>query len=91
MAVASEGREGNLEQVVVGIAKRLMAEQGLSGEPTLASVLGEEGLGFDSMGRLDLLAAIEKEAGVTIPEKYWSGRKLRTLGDVVKVSARKGG
>lgn len=80
---------GTLEQIILTVAKRLMAEQGLNGDPQLTSAIGEGGLGFDSMGRLDLLAAVEKQGGVTIPEKYWSGRKLQTLADVVKVSVRK--
>ncbi len=80
---------GTLEQVVLTVARQLMAERGLNGEPQLTSSLGEDGLGFDSMGRLDLLGAVEREGGVTIPEKYWSGRRLVTLADIVKVSRRK--
>ena len=80
---------GTLEQIVLTVAKQLMAERGLTGEPQLTSPLGEDGLGFDSLGRLDLMGAIERQGGVTIPEKYWSGRRLETLADIVKVSKRK--
>jgi len=79
----------DLRLKVLAIAGRLMREQGIAGEPRSDVPLGEEGLGFDSMGRLDLLAAIERECSVSIPEKYWGTAPLRGLDDLVRVAKRK--
>ncbi|MDX1576074.1 MAG: acyl carrier protein [Kiloniellales bacterium] len=43
----------------------------------------EEDLGLDSLDRLDLLAAVEDELGLRIPEEALS--EIRTLADVLKV------
>lgn len=71
---------------VRSIAERIMREQSLPGEVRLDVPLDEEGLGFDSMARLDLFAAIEKECKVSIPEKYWGGRKVKDLNDLMRVA-----
>ena len=42
----------------------------------------EEDLGLDSLDRLDLLAEMEDELGLRIPEEALS--EIRTLADVVK-------
>ncbi len=77
---------GELTQKVAAIAARLMGELGLPGKPSLDAPLGEDGLGFDSMGRLDLYAAVEKECGVVIPEKYWGPRQVKSLADLARVA-----
>ncbi len=42
----------------------------------------EEDLGLDSLDRLDVLAAVEDELGVRIPEEALS--EIRTMADVLK-------
>ena len=71
---------------VRSIAERIMREQSISGEVRLDVPLDEEGLGLDSMARLDLFAAVEKECAVSIPEKYWGGRKVKDLNDLMRVA-----
>lgn len=71
---------------VRAIAERIMREQSLSSEVRLDVPLDEEGLGLDSMARLDLFAAIEKECAVSIPEKYWGGRKVKDLNDLMRIA-----
>lgn len=73
---------------IVGIVRRLMAQQSLPGEPALGMSLGETGLGFDSMSRLDLLAAVEAECGVSIPEQYWGTKRFKDLAHLIKVVAK---
>lgn len=83
-AAVSEGE--SLDDKALAIAARLMGEHRLSGTPELDAPIGQGGLGFDSMGRLELYAAIEKECAVKIPEKYWGGRLVRDLRELVKVA-----
>lgn len=80
---------GDLRSKALAIAGRLMREQGIVGEPRSDVPLGEDGLGFDSMARLDLLAAIESECAVSIPEKYWGTAPLRGIDELVRVARRK--
>ncbi len=85
-----EGVEASQEAIgekVVAIAERLMSEHRLTGEAGLDAPIGEEGLGFDSMGRLELYAAVERECGVKIPEKYWGGKRVRDLRELIRVAA----
>ncbi|MCW5715920.1 MAG: hypothetical protein KIT43_15520 [Bauldia sp.] len=71
---------------VTAIAARLREQLGLTGAVRTDVPLDEEGLGLDSMGRLDLFTAVEQECGVTIPEKYWGPRRLRNLGELARVA-----
>lgn len=73
---------------VLALAARVMTEQGINRTPHLRDSLAEEGLGLDSMGRLELLQVIEQELGVSIPEEYWGTRRFKDLGDVVRVAAK---
>lgn len=86
----ANGSGDELTEKVVAIVRRLMAEQNLPGEPALDRPLGETGLGLDSMARLDLLAAVEKECGVTVPEAYWGTKRFKDLNHLVKVIAKSG-
>ena len=84
------GATKELTAQLLDIARRLLREQGIQREPRLDISLAEDGLGFDSMRRLELLAAVEKECGVSIPEKYWSGPRVKDLNDLIRiVGARK--
>lgn len=74
---------------VTAIAARLREQLGLPGAVRTDVPLDEEGLGLDSMGRLDLYTAVEQECGVTIPEKYWGPRRLRSLDELARVAVRK--
>lgn len=75
---------------LLAVVEKVMREQGLEGEPKFDVPLDESGLGFDSMSRLDLLAAVEQGCRVAIPEKYWGGRQLKDLNDLMRVAvARK--
>lgn len=87
------GRKNIDSEAIAGkirdIAARLMKERGLAGEPDLNAPLAEDGLGFDSMSRLDLLSAVEKETGVSIPEQYWGTRPFKDLAGIVKLVAKR--
>ncbi len=78
-----------LEKDVLEITSRLMRDRQLVGEPRLDVSLGEDGLGFNSIACLDLMGAIETECGVLIPEKYWNGRKLRDLNELMRVAVKR--
>jgi acyl carrier protein len=80
------GATTELTAQVLDIARRLLREQGIQREPRLDISLAEDGLGFDSMRRLELLAAVEKECGVSIPEKYWSGSRVKNLNDLIRIA-----
>jgi acyl carrier protein len=75
-----------LRRNVLDVTVRIMREHRIDAAPRLDVPLGEEGLGFDSIGRLDLMGAIETECGILIPEKYWDGRKLKNLDELMRVS-----
>ncbi len=75
-----------LRRHVLEVAGRLMREHRIAGEPRLDVPLGEDGLGLDSVGCLDLMGAIETECGVLLPEKYWTRKQLRDLNELIKVA-----
>lgn len=77
-----------LRDRILAIAARVMREQGIESEPRLDIALGEDGLGLDSMRRLELLRAVEQEFGVTLPEAYWGPTAFRDLDDVAKVVSK---
>lgn len=79
----------DLRRQVLAVAGRLMREHRIQGEPKLDVPLGEDGLGLDSVGCLDLMGAIETECGLLLPEKYWTSRRLRDLNELIKVAARR--
>jgi acyl carrier protein len=79
----------DLRRQVLEIAGRLMREHRIQGAPSLDVPLGEDGLGLDSVGCLDLMGAIETECGLLLPEKYWTSRRLRDLNELIKVAARR--
>ena len=90
MAQKGNSASPQLAAKVLNIARRMLREQGIKREPQADISLAEDGLGFDSMGRLELFAAVEKECGVAIPEKYWSGRRVKNLNDLIRIAgARK--
>ena len=60
-----------------------MIEQDIENEVDLDASLAEDGLGFDSMGRLELMHAIEKGLQVDIPEKYWGMRSFKNLKEII--------
>lgn len=78
-------RRPELATQVVEIVSRLRAEHGLTDPVDLDAPLGPEGLGFDSMGRMDLLAAVENECGVRVPHAFWGSRPLRSLNHLLDV------
>ena len=47
----------------------------------------EEDLGLDSLDRLDVLAAVDDELGVRLPEDRFA--EIRSLDDVLKAVARR--
>ena len=72
-----------LTDQVVDITKRVMAEQGIEREVNIDDPLTEDGLGFDSMGRFELLHAIEQGLRVDIPESHWSLIPFKNLRDMI--------
>lgn len=77
-----------LRDSVSSVARRIMSEQGIADELRLDVSLGEDGLGLDSMGRLELLRAVEQELHVTIPEAYWGSKRFKNLDDLIRVISR---
>lgn len=45
--------------------------------------LGDNGLGIDSLGFLNLLTKLEREFGINIADEYWNSNRLNTVGDIV--------
>ena len=62
------------------------AGRGLQSEISLDAPLGPDGLGFDSVARLDLLASVEKQCGVRIPEPFWGSRPLLSLNHLLDIA-----
>jgi acyl carrier protein len=79
-------KDPSLSQKVLEVTAEMMRERRLTATPDLNMPLGEDGLGFDSIGRLDLMGAIEMRCDLQIPEKYWGGRSLRDLNELIRVS-----
>lgn len=78
-------REARAAQVIA-IAQEMLSQRGLEAAVSLDAPLGTEGLGFDSVARLDLLAAVEKQCGVRIPEAFWGTRPLQSLNHLLDVA-----
>jgi acyl carrier protein len=77
----------DLAERILDIARRITRQRGIQREPRADMALGEEGLGLDSMGQLELFAAVESECGLTIPERYWGGRRVKNLRDLIRIAA----
>ncbi|HWT73260.1 MAG TPA: phosphopantetheine-binding protein [Mobilitalea sp.] len=45
-------------------------------------LLGEGGLGLDSLNFLKLLAEIEKELNISIEDEYWDYNKMNTVNKI---------
>jgi acyl carrier protein len=78
-------RDPKLVAQIVAIAEAMLAEQGVQRPVSLNEPLGAEGLGLDSVARLDLLGKIEKQCGVKVPEKYWGTKPLDSLRHLLDV------
>ena len=84
-------RKRTREEVVpllVTVVQDQMQRRGLAGEVRLDVPLSEEGLGFDSVARLELLTAIEEGCGLEVPEKYFGTQPLRSLDHLLDVLTR---
>ena len=79
-------RREALAAQVIAIVQEMLTGRGLEPTVSLDVPLGAEGLGFDSVARLDLLAAIEKHCGVRIPEPFWGSRPIRDLNHLLDVA-----
>ena len=74
---------------VLAATQRVMLEQGLQGAPSLDDSLGEDGLGLSSMGRLELLSAMEEEFKTNIPEAYWGTKRIANLRELAGIVSKK--
>ena len=79
-------RREALAAQVLAIAQEMLAGRGLQSEISLDAPLGPDGLGFDSVARLDLLASVEKQCGVRIPEPFWGSRPLLSLNHLLDIA-----
>lgn len=80
--------EAHLERALT-VTRRVMLEQGLQGKPSLDDSLDEDGLGLSSMGRLELLTAMEEEFKTSIPEAYWGTKRIANLRELAAIVSRK--
>lgn len=77
---------GALAAEVCAVAQDVLAAHGIDRTVALDAPLGPDGLGLDSVGRLDLLAKVEKRCQLRIPEAYWGSRPLRDLNHLLDVA-----
>lgn len=73
----------NLEQIILTIAEHVLSSKGITNKPTLEASLAETGLGLDSLGRLTLLAEIEKKMQIEFSEQCWEGSSFANLKDIL--------
>lgn len=73
-------------QTILNAVQAQLVHQNLVYEKaiTLETRLGEEGLGFDSLGILELLLAIEKDCGVQLRDEGLSNEAVLTFGGLVR-------
>lgn len=69
-------------QQIIEIARQVATRRGLPRGPELDEPLDQQGLGMDSIGLLSLLAEVEKQLEVDLPEESWDGRSLRTVAQI---------
>jgi len=81
-------RDPDLIAGVTAIAEAMLADRGVPRPVGLDEPLGAEGLGLDSVARLDLLASVEKRCGVRIPERYWGSQSLQNLQHLIDVARK---
>ncbi len=63
--------------------RAFLDDNGIEREVTLDSPLAEPGLGLDSIQRMSLLATIEKQCELKIPEALWAETRTTTLRQLV--------
>jgi acyl carrier protein len=81
--------EDNISKRILKIADRVLRERGISRKPSSEESLAEDGIGLDSIGRLVLLAEIEKEMQIELPEEYWGSRTFENLEEIVQFILQK--
>ena len=86
LASLADGSDLTFADRVLRDRARFLAERGVDRSVSADEPLGAEGLGLDSVGRLDLLSRIEKECGVRVPERYWGSKPLRSLAHLADVA-----
>jgi acyl carrier protein/GNAT superfamily N-acetyltransferase len=68
--------------VVDTLRRRVWLGGGDERNVSLDQPLGSDGLGLDSLGTVEFLAALEGSLNIRFPDEFWS-RGARTLGDIV--------
>lgn len=68
----------SLDTQLINIVRHMVCNQDQK-NIDLDTPLGAEGLGLDSIGRLNLLSEIENTLCMEFPEEYWGGRMFLNL------------
>ena len=74
-----------LAERIIAVTGTVMAERGIERPVALDVSLAEDGLGLDSLARLELLHAVEEQLGVRVPDVYWGTKPLRDLNHLVRI------
>ena len=80
------GTDKDLETSVLEIVRQV-APRRIKGELTPDEIIGDAGLGFDSIARVELLAEIDINLGITVPVQIFTDPNLTVGGLIAQVRA----
>ena len=71
--------------LVLQVTQDFVAARGMERTVTLDSQLSKAQLGLDSIARLELIAEVERQGNLTIPERFWESTNALTVGQLVDI------
>ena len=71
--------------LVLQVTQDFVKARGLERTVSLESQLSKAELGLDSIARLELIAEVERQGSLTIPERFWESTNTLTVGQLVDI------
>ena len=89
MFAARRRKREQATALVLKVTQEFLLARGIERTLTLESRLSQVDLGLDSIACLELIAEVERQGGMTIPERYWEATNQLTLGGLVDLVVKR--
>ena len=76
--------------LVLKVTREFLHARGIERTVTIESRLSQVELGLDSIACLELIAEVERQGAMTIPERFWESTSTLTLGGLVDLVVKRG-
>ena len=71
--------------LVLQVTRDFVQARGSERVVTVDSQLSKTELGLDSIARMELIAEVERQGSLTIPERYWETTNTLTVGQLIDI------